>query len=94
MDKEDVVYVCNGILLSQKKGMRVYQLQQHGGRAGTRWNESDRERQTGYEFAYTWNLKQNKTKMNKRTNRNRLLTAENKLIVARVGGIWGEEQNR
>ena len=52
-----------------------------------KWNKSDRERQTPYDFTYMWNLK-NKKKTNKQ-NRNRLTDTENRLMVARVGEGWG-----
>ena len=59
MDKEDVVYIHNGILLSYKKRMKPYPL-------STTWTNlegmmlskmSDRERQILYDFTYMWNLK-------------------------------------
>ena len=59
MDKEDVIHIYNGILLSLKKewnnaicsnmdGPRDYH---------TKWSESDRERQILHDITYTWNLK-------------------------------------
>ena len=59
MDKEDVVYLYNGILLSHKKewnnaicsnmdGPRDYH---------TKWSNSDRARQIPYDITYMWNLK-------------------------------------
>ena len=62
MDKEDVVHIYNGIVLSHKKewnpdicdnmdGPRVYYA---------KWNKSDGEKQIPYDFTYMWNLK-NKT---------------------------------
>ena len=61
MDKEDVVHIYNGILVSHKKewnwvicrdvdGMdrpRVYH---------TEWSKSEREKQVSYINAYMWNL--------------------------------------
>ena len=59
MDKEDVVHIYKGMLLSHKKernnaissnkdGPRDYQ---------TKWSESERERQITYDITYMWNLK-------------------------------------
>ena len=56
MDKEDVVYLYNGILLSHKKneigsnmdGPRDFH---------TKWSQSDRERQISYDVIYIWSLK-------------------------------------
>ena len=61
MDKEDVVHIDNGILLSHKKewnnaicsnmdGPRDYH---------TKWSKSEIERQIPY-ITYTWNLKYGK----------------------------------
>ena len=59
MDKEDVVHIYNGILLSHKKewtnaicsnmdGFRDYH---------TKWSKSERETQIPYDITYMWNLK-------------------------------------
>ena len=59
MDKEDVVHMYAGILLSHQKewnnaicsymdGLRDYH---------TKWNKSERERQIPYNITYMWNLK-------------------------------------
>ena len=59
MDKEDVVHICNGTLLSHKKeqnnaicsnidATRDYH---------TKWSKSERERQTLHDITYMWNLK-------------------------------------
>ena len=58
MDKEDVVHIYNGIILSYKKewsksicnnmdGPRDYYIE---------WSKSDRERQISYDINYMWNL--------------------------------------
>ena len=62
MNKEDVVYIYNGILLSHKKWMKCCHLQQQDGLGGyyAKWNKSDRQRQILYDITYMWNLK-NKT---------------------------------
>ena len=59
MDKEDVVYIYNGILLIHKNewkhaictnmdGPRDYHI---------KWSKSERERQISYDIACMWNLK-------------------------------------
>ena len=59
MDKEDALYIYNGITLSHKKewnnaicsnmdGLRDYH---------TKWSKSERERQIPYNITYMWNLK-------------------------------------
>ena len=48
-------------------------------------NKSDEEEQIPYDFTYMWNLK-NKTKQNK----NKLIDTENRLLVTRREGGWGE----
>ena len=61
MDKEDVVHIYNGILLSHKKELnnaicsnmdrpRDYHIKQ---------SKSERERQIPYDITYIWNLKYN-----------------------------------
>ena len=90
MDKEDVVHIYNGILLSHKKewnnaicsnmdGPRDYH---------TKWNKSERERQISYDITYMWNLKR-RYKWTYIQNGNRLTDIENKLTVTkgeRAGG--------
>ena len=63
MDKEDVVHIYNGILLSHKKewnnaicGNMVRPRDYR-----TKWSKSDRERQMSYDITYMWNLKKNDT---------------------------------
>ena len=69
MDKEDVVHIYNGILLSHIKernndicsnmdGPRDYH---------TKWSKSERERQISYDITYMWNLKYNMNELIYRT---------------------------
>ena len=69
MDKEDVVYLYNGILLTHKKewnnaicsnmdGPRDYH---------TKWNKPDRERQISCDIAYMWNLKKGSNELISKT---------------------------
>ena len=59
MDKEDVVYIYNGILLSHKKEWNFDICSNINGLGGhyAKWNKSDRERQILYDITYMWNLK-------------------------------------
>ena len=58
-DKEDVVHIYNGILLSHKKEQNNAI---HSNMDATRdyhikWSKSERERQIPYDITYRWNLK-------------------------------------
>ena len=84
MDKEDVVHIYNGILLSHKKEWNNAICSNMVGTRDchTEWNKSDRERHISYDIAYRWNL----NKLCKWTylqNRNRVTDVENK------HGYWG-----
>ena len=97
MNKEDVVYMYNGILLSHKKAwIKTICSNMDGPRDyHTKWSKSCRERQISYDIIYMWNLKK-WYKWTYLQNRNRLADLENKLMVTkgeRLGGgdkleIW------
>ena len=59
MDKEDVVYIHNGIPLSHKKEWNFAICSNMDGLGGhyAKCNKSDRERQILYDITYMWNLK-------------------------------------
>ena len=59
MDKEDVVHIYDGILLSYKKEQNnaIYSSMDGPRDCHTEWSESDTERQISYDIAYMWNLK-------------------------------------
>ena len=59
MDKEDAVYINNGILFRLKKEWNVALLDNTDGSWGhyAKWNKLDRERQITHDLTYTWNLK-------------------------------------
>ena len=59
MDKEDVVHIYNGILLShEKEGTNAICSNMDGpGDCHTECSKSDRERQIPYDITYTWSLK-------------------------------------
>ena len=54
MDKEEVVYICNGTLLSHKKewNFAICSNMDGLGEHDVKWNKSDRERQMLYNIAY------------------------------------------
>ena len=58
MDKEDVVHIYNGILLSHKKERNWVICRDVGGSRGchTEGSKSEREEQISYINAYMWNL--------------------------------------
>ena len=59
IDKEDVVHIYNGILLSNKKEQKNAICNNMDGPRDcqTEWSKSDTERQTSYDITYMWNLK-------------------------------------
>ena len=59
LDKEDVVYIYNGILLSHKKEWNLAICNNMDGLGGFhgKWTKSDRESQILYVITYMWNLK-------------------------------------
>ena len=59
MDKEDVVHIYSGILLSHKKEQNnaIYSNMDGTRDCHTEWSKSDRERWILYDIAYMWNLK-------------------------------------
>ena len=79
MDKEDVVHLHNGILLSHKKELNNAICSNLDGPRDyhTKWSKSERERQMLYDIIYMWNLKK-WYKWTFLTNRNRLTDFENK----------------
>ena len=68
MDKKGGgVHICNEILLSHEKEQNLAICDNMDGPRGyyAKWNKSDRERQTPYDFTYMWNLRT----QNKQTNK-------------------------
>ena len=61
MDKENVLYVHNGILLSHKKELNNAICSNVDGPRDdhTKWSKSDRIRHIPYGITYMWNLKKN-----------------------------------
>ena len=59
MDKEDVLYIYNGILLSHKKEWNnaICSNMDATREYHTKWSKSEGERQIPYDITYMWNLK-------------------------------------
>ena len=59
MDKEDVVHIDNGILLSHSKewNSAICSNMDRPRDDHTKWRKPDRERQIPYNMAYMWNQK-------------------------------------
>ena len=85
MEKE-VVYTCNGILLSHKKEWNLTICDNMDGPRGyhAKWNKLDRERQILYDFTYMWNF----WKMNKHNK------TETELKLQRTNHGWQREGGR
>ena len=89
MDKEDVVYIHNGILVSHKimnnaicsnmVGPRDYHI---------KWSKTNRERQIPYDITFMWNLKK-WYKWTYLQSGNRLTDIENKPRVTKGERRWG-----
>ena len=88
MDKEDVAHIYNGMLLSHRKNAIMP--------FAATWMDlecimfceiSQKEGQILYDITYMWNLKHNTSECVK--TRNRLTDTENKLIVMKEWGKWG-----
>ena len=88
MDKDDVIYIYNEMLLSDKREWNLaICLNMDGPRMYyARWNTSDGERLILYDFPYVWNLK---TKQMNKRNKNGVTDTKNEQVVAR-----GEEGRR
>ena len=61
IDKEDVVHIYNGILLSHTKEWNNAICSNMNGPRDyhTKWSQSERERQIPHDTTYVWNLKYN-----------------------------------
>ena len=59
MDKEDVLHIYNGILLSHEKEQNNVICSNMDATRDyhTKWNKSERERQIPYDITYMWVLK-------------------------------------
>ena len=92
MDKEDVVHIYNGILLSHKKERNwVICGDVDGPRVcHTEWSKSEREKQILYINAYMWNLEK-WCRWTGLQGRNRDTDVENKWMDTK-GGKWQGER--
>ena len=58
MDKEDEVYIYNGMLAIKKNEVFAFYNNMGGSRGYyAKQDKSERERQVPYDFTYVWNLK-------------------------------------
>ena len=92
MNKEDVVYAYNGILLSHKKEWNnaICNDMERPIDYNTKQNKSERERQIPYNITYMWNLKKKWYKWTYLQNRNMLTDIENKFMVTKEENKgWG-----
>ena len=89
MDKEDVVPIYNGILLSHKKEQNnaICSNMDATRDYHAKWSKSERERQISYDIAYTWNLKYGTNEPIYKTETDSDI--ENRLVVVKVGGRGG-----
>ena len=63
MDKDDVVHIYSGILLSHKKEWNnaiCSNMDGPGDYHTTKWSKSERGRKIPYDITYMWNLKKKK----------------------------------
>ena len=65
MTKEDVVHICNGILLSHRMKFAICDMNGSKGYYA-KWNKSDRERHLPSDFISMWKIK-HKTKQTNKT---------------------------
>ena len=88
MDKEDVVHIYNGILLSHKKEQNwVICRDMDGSRdCHTEWSKSESEKQILYIISYMWNLEK-WYRWTSLHGRNRDTDLENKRMGTK-GGKW------
>ena len=92
MDKEDVVRVYTGILLSHKKEWNWVICRDVDGprECHTEWSKSEREKQVSYINAYMWNLEK-WYRWSYLQSRNRDTDVENKCMDTKGGrGRWEE----
>ena len=92
MDKEDMVHIYNGILLSHKKEQNWVILYRHVGgprNCHTEWSKSERESQISYINAYIWNLEK-WYRWTSLQGRNKDTDVENKSMDTKGGKrVWG-----
>ena len=91
LDKEVMIHIYNGILLSYKEKWNPAICDGMDGPIGyyAERSKSDREREIPYDFTYMQNLWEKKNKLIK----NRLTKVEDNLVTAGVGvGVGHEEK--
>ena len=89
MDKEEVVHIYNGILLSHQKNEGMSFAVTWMNLESVMQSKLNREGEISYGIYYMWNLKRNDANELNLQNRKRLTDLENELMVA-----WGEGRIR
>ena len=89
MDKEDVVYICNAILLSHKKRMKdaICNIMDTPRDYHMKWSRSERKTKTMCYYLYVKSKVRHKWTYQQ--NRDRLTDIKNRLVAAK--GEWGGE---
>ena len=92
VDKEDVVHIYNGILLTHKKEWNWVICRDVDGPRDyhTKWSKSDRERQISYDITYMWNLKRWSNEFIYKTETDS--DFKNKLMVTKGERWWGRDK--
>ena len=93
MDKEDVVHIYNGILLSHKKEWNNAICSNIGGPRDyhTKWSKSEKERQIPYNIADMWNLKYDTKELVYRTEIDSQTQKTNLWLPKGIAGVGGDK---
>ena len=91
-DKEDVVHIYNGILLSHKKEQNNAICSNMDGPRDyhTMWSKSDRERQISYDITYMWNLIKNTNELIHKTETDSQILKSN--LWYKRGNVRGSDK--
>ena len=90
MDKEDIVHIYKGILLSHKKELNnaIFSNMDAIRDYHTKWSKSERERQI-YAITHMWNL--NVAQINLSTKQKQTHRPREQTFVCHQEGIWGKD---
>ena len=89
MDKEEVVHIYNGILLSHQKNEGMSFAVTWMNLESVMQSKLNREGEISYDIYYMWNLKRNDANELNLQNRKRLTDLENELNGCRRGKTGG-----
>ena len=92
LDKEEVVHIHDGILLSHKKRWNTAICDNMGGawEYHAKRNKSDGKCQEPYDFTYMWNIKLKATNEQARNTSKKLIDTVGSMVVTRGKGIGGQ----